>query len=112
MPLQQEAIIEISDMEHLDRLIEQNKDTVLILDFFATWCGPCKEIAPVYKELAEKYRNIKFLKIDINEAEDVCTKYDVKLMPTFVFLKNAEQIDILEGGYPDVLREMVAKHAN
>ncbi|CAI5442271.1 unnamed protein product [Caenorhabditis angaria] len=111
MSSEDDRVIEVPDNDQFVRILEKNVDKVVILDFYATWCGPCKAIAPMYKKLSIEYPNIVFLKIDVDECEDICTKYDVKLMPTFVFLKNGEQIDLLEGGVDIELQEKVKKHA-
>ena len=59
-----------------------------MLDFTASWCNPCKQIAPFFKELSEKYLNVYFIKVDVDKFEELCDFYNVNLMPTFVFLEN------------------------
>ena len=82
----------------LDTLVSQ-KFPVIVLYFTATWCGPCKMIWPVVQELSNKYKDsILFVKIDVDEFEDLCTECDVNSMPTFqFFIKNEKKkYDILE----------------
>ena len=69
----------------------------VIIDFFATWCAPCKRIAPVYEELAEKYSTITFLKVDVDESEQIASAYNIESLPTFVFLVNGSEATRVEG---------------
>ena len=69
----------------------------VVLDFYATWCGPCKRIAPMFKELAEKYPTIQFFKVDVDEAQDVSESFSVESLPTFVFLNNGNVVGRVEG---------------
>ena len=63
-----------------------------MIDFFATWCGPCKMIAPKIEQMAGEMANVVFLKVDVDEAEDVAQEYNISAMPTFVFLKNGQKV--------------------
>lgn len=65
-----------------------NNEKYILLDFTATWCGPCKQIAPFFKELSSKYLNVTFVKVDVDKFDELCNFYDVTLMPTFVLLEN------------------------
>lgn len=79
----------------------------IILYFTATWCGPCKLISPVVQELSDdpEYKeNTLFVKIDVDEFEDILESCDIKCMPTFLFYKNGEKKDTLEGCDKDQLR--------
>lgn len=69
----------------------------VVIDFFATWCGPCKRIAPTYEKLSEAFPGIVFLKVDVDEAPEVVNQYDVSVMPTFVFLKDGQEVKRVEG---------------
>jgi thioredoxin 1 len=69
----------------------------VVIDFYATWCGPCKRIAPTYEKLSEAFPTIVFLKVDVDEAAELVNQYDVSVMPTFVFLKNGQEVKRVEG---------------
>ena len=75
----------------------------------ATWCGPCKQISPFYKELSESedFANVVFLKVDVDENPETAAKYGVSAMPTFIFIKAGEVIDRLMGANPGRLQEMI-----
>ena len=71
---------------------EINSDKPVLVDFFATWCGPCKMMGPLVEELANKNTDIKVGKIDIDENEDVAMEYKVRSIPTFILFKNGEEV--------------------
>ena len=70
----------------------------VVIDFFATWCGPCKRIAPMFEDLADKYfPAITFLKVDVDESADLVDTFQISAMPTFVFLKDGAVVKRVEG---------------
>lgn len=69
----------------------------VVIDFFATWCGPCKRIAPAFEKLATSLPGITFLKVDVDESPELVTFYDISAMPTFVFLKDGKELKRVEG---------------
>lgn len=70
----------------------------LVVDFWATWCGPCRMIAPIVGELATEYDGkVVVGKCDVEEAEDVAAEYGIRNIPTLLFFKNGEVIDKLVG---------------
>ena len=62
----------------------------VLVDFFATWCGPCKMMAPVIEEVASERPDVQVYKIDIDENPDVAQQYGVMSIPTFIAFKNGE----------------------
>ncbi|KAI3682804.1 hypothetical protein L1987_83061 [Smallanthus sonchifolius] len=80
---------------------------VVIANFSASWCGPCKAIAPHYVELSEKYPSLMFLTIDVDELTDFSTQLEVKATPTFFFFKNGQQIDRLVGANKPELQKKI-----
>ena len=67
-------------------------DKLVVIDFYATWCGPCKVIAPKVVEMAASMDNVVFLKVDVDENEDASQEYKITAMPTFLFFKNGEKV--------------------
>ena len=79
-----------------------------LIDFHAGWCAPCKAIAPLIDELAALYkeRGLKVGKIDIDEAQELATRFGITGVPTLIFLRDGEQVDQLVGAHP---REVIEK---
>lgn len=84
---------------------------LVIMYFTATWCGPCRFMAPLYKGLAEKHRKVVFLKVDIDELGDVARRWNVSSVPTFFFVKNGKEIDKVVGADKSGLERKIAEHA-
>ncbi|KAL3723775.1 hypothetical protein ACJRO7_035877 [Eucalyptus globulus] len=85
-------------------------DKLVVVEFTALWCGPCHLIARFLAELAEKFPNVLFLKVDVDELKTVAQEWAVKAMPTFMFVKGGEIVDRVEGRQEDQLRMTLAKH--
>lgn len=81
-----------------------------VVDFFANWCGPCKQIAPFIEQLAVKYPQVKFLKVDVDKCQDIAQTYRITAMPTFLFMKNGQQVDMQRGADPGGLEAKVIAH--
>ena len=76
----------------------KNGQKPLVVDFWATWCGPCRMVAPIISELAEKYDGkIVVGKCDVEESEDIAAEYGIRNIPTILFFKNGEVVDKLVG---------------
>jgi thioredoxin 1 len=70
----------------------------LVVDFWATWCGPCRMVAPIIAKLAEKYYGkITVGKCDVEENEDLAQEFGIRNIPTILFFKNGEVVDKLVG---------------
>ncbi|XP_029932595.1 thioredoxin b [Myripristis murdjan] len=102
-------VVEIEDLESFLATVKDAGDKLVVVDFTATWCGPCKQIAPLYKELSEKpeNKNVIFLKVDVDEAQDVATHCNIKCMPTFHFYKNGVKVGEFSGANFTTLVEKV-----
>ncbi|KAK9196307.1 hypothetical protein WN943_004435 [Citrus x changshan-huyou] len=81
---------------------------IVIANFSATWCGPCRMIAPFFSELSEKYPSLMFLLVDVDELVEFSTSWDIKATPTFFFLKDGQQVDKLVGANKPELQKKVA----
>ncbi|XP_058479501.1 thioredoxin-like [Solea solea] len=101
----------VEDLEDFKKQMKNAGDKLVVVDFTATWCPPCKMIAPIFEELAEKYTNIVFLKVDVDEALDVGEEYNVSSMPTFLFIKNSKELDRFSGASQDKLRAKLEEYS-
>jgi thioredoxin 1 len=91
---------------------EETKEGLVLVDFWATWCGPCKMIAPVLEELASEYGDkVKIVKVDVDENQETAGKYGVMSIPTLLVLKDGEVVDKAVGYQPkEALAEVLNKH--
>lgn len=81
----------------ITQLTEIPTDTKVIIDFYADWCGPCKRVAPVFVELADKFPNVTFLKVNVDDSGEIAEGFEVTSLPTFVFLNKGNIYKRIEG---------------
>jgi thiol-disulfide isomerase/thioredoxin len=72
--------------EQQQQTLNGNKKSLIVVKFTATWCKPCQDIAPVFGALSAKYDNVVFCEVDVDEVDEVASKYKVSLMPTIVWI--------------------------
>lgn len=104
---------EISAPLHFRTLL--NGHTYLIADFYATWCPPCKAIAPVYEQLSKTNTipgKISFVKVNVDEQQEVSAQYGIQAMPTFLIFKDGKQIEEIKGANPPALKKAVERIAS
>ena len=83
-------------------------DLPAVLDFTATWCGPCQALAPSIEEFATEYAGRVLIgKVDIDENPELTTKLNVMSVPTVLFFKNGEKVDMVSGNYPVKVKEKI-----
>lgn len=90
--------------------VEDNKG-VVVVDFFATWCGPCKMLAPVFESVSEEVSDAKFVKVDIDESLELAQKFGISTVPTMMIFKDGKVVDKLVGFMPkENLKAKVEAH--
>ena len=85
----EEKVIEVTSRNFEEEVIKSEKP--VIIDFYATWCGTCKKLFPIVEETAKENENVKFVKIDIDNTEDIALEYQVKSIPTLLLIQNGEE---------------------
>ncbi|XP_030498157.2 thioredoxin H1 [Cannabis sativa] len=81
--------------------------SLMIINFTASWCGPCRRINPFYRELAKKFPNVIFLEVDVDELMSVAEDWTVEAMPTFLFLKEGNIVDKMVGSREEELHHII-----
>jgi len=97
-----------------DQVIKQQIQTssnLLVLDFYATWCGPCKMLTPKLNELETRYPNVEFYKIDVDVLESFSQECKISAMPTLLFVKNGEVVQRIEGANLPVIMNTLQQYA-
>jgi thioredoxin 1 len=103
--------LEITDNNFVD--IIDSSDKLVVIDFWAEWCGPCRAIAPIIAELADEYEGKAIIgKVDVDANAELSHRYMVRSIPTLVFIKNGEEVKRFVGGsskkkYADMINELI-----
>ena len=78
-----------------------NEEGVVVVDFFATWCGPCKMLAPVFEQAGEEMKNdATFLKVDIDQSLELAQQFRISTVPTMMIFKDGKPVETLVGFMP------------
>lgn len=86
-------------------------DKLVVVDFTASWCGPCQMIAPKFEAMSKEFTSAIFYKVDVDENDETAEKYGISAMPTFVFFHNGSKVDSVVGGNEAKLRENIKKYS-
>ncbi|CAH8876165.1 unnamed protein product [Trichobilharzia szidati] len=96
--------------EEFDNIVKGAGSKLVVVDFFATWCGPCKMIAPQFESLSSKYEDVVFVKVDVDKLESTSTKFNISAMPTFIALKDSKKVDEVVGANISKVEDLIKKH--
>ncbi|KAF9245822.1 thioredoxin-like protein [Melanogaster broomeanus] len=109
------TVTHLTSVSQLNGILSKSNDTLSVIDFHATWCGPCHAIAPTFESLAKQYPGVNFLKCDVDAARDVAALYKVSAMPTFIFLKGSNQVHKIQGadrmGLQNAVKQLASSSA-
>jgi thioredoxin 1 len=95
--IKKDYVSEITPREFLET-IKDKKNNLVIADFYAEWCMPCLMLAPVMESIAEENKSIKFVKINVDEAQDLSIQYQVTSIPCVILFKDGKEVDRIENG--------------
>lgn len=102
------AVLNVTDQT----FTAETNNGIVVADFFATWCGPCKMIAPVLEELDQDMGNqVKIVKIDVDQNQETANKFGIMSIPTLLVMKDGKVVDTLVGfKSKEALEEALNKH--
>ncbi len=92
------SVIHATNQNFNEIVLESN--VPVLVDFFATWCGPCRMIAPLLEEIAAEHSEYKIVKIDVDEEPDLATRFGIMSIPTLMVFKNGELVSTTMGAQP------------
>lgn len=103
---------EITDLKQFNSFVKSDGKKVSVIDFYATWCGPCKALEPIFAALAEKVPEVQFGRVDVDTAQDIAQEYGITAMPTCMFFKDGSKIDTIIGANPPKLINLIKEHGD
>lgn len=102
-------VITITKNNFKEEVLE--KDYLVILDFWATWCGPCQMLSPIVEELSKEFTNVKFGKVNTDEEPDLAMQFGIRNIPTLAFIKQSKTEDLSIGLVSEEeLKDMIRRY--
>lgn len=100
---------QISSVAEFDAVLNGNKS--VFVDFFATWCGPCKMVGPVVEKISETEAGVKFVKVDVDEVGELAQRYGIMSIPALMAFKEGEKVGEIVGFAPEPQLKALADKA-
>ncbi|KJA28343.1 hypothetical protein HYPSUDRAFT_33706 [Hypholoma sublateritium FD-334 SS-4] len=102
----------ITSLEQWKTIISSGKPVVI--DFWATWCGPCKAISPVFEGFSdsEENANVEFYKVDVDDQGEIAEEVGIKAMPTFMLYKDGAKVETVVGANPTNVKSLITQAAS
>ncbi|KAL3810906.1 hypothetical protein ACHAXA_008756 [Cyclostephanos tholiformis] len=88
-------------------LMEQSKEKLVVVDFTASWCGPCRMVAPEFEKMSKEFPNVIFVKVDVDAQQGIMQECGINCMPTFQYYKGGVKVDEVVGANVQSLRAKV-----
>jgi len=78
-------------------VLEASKEKPVLVDFYADWCGPCKRLAPLLEEVSNTRTDVQFVKVNVDDARDIATRYGIRSIPTMILFKDGVKGNTIQG---------------
>lgn len=104
-------VVEISSpAEFQEKVIQASASGLVVVDFWATWCGPCIRFAPTFEAMSKDMTDVSFYKVDVDKLSEVTEKEGISCMPTFKVYKDGKCVGTVEGASEAKLKELLNSH--
>ena len=105
-------IVDANESDFNDKVIEASADKLIVVDFWAPWCGPCRMVAPIVEEISKDFEGkIKVFKLNTDENPNVASQYGIRSIPTLMIFKGGQKVDTVAGAVPKAtLSGTISKH--
>jgi|TARA_B110000014_G_C20079778_1_gene564064 thioredoxin 1 len=104
--IQETPVMELNSSNFGDALL---KNKLLLVDFWAEWCGPCKSMHPIFSRMAKKYDHVRFARVNVDNSQDIAARFNVQSIPTFIMFKNGENVQQMVGAVGEPGIHMICK---
>ena len=99
-------VMELNSSNFDDALL---KNKLLLIDFWAEWCGPCKSMHPIFSRMAKKYSHVRFARVNIDDSQNIATKFNVQSIPTFIMFNDGKVVQQMVGAVGEPGIHMICK---
>lgn len=103
-------LVVINNDAHFIQEMNNQGVKLVVVDYTASWCGPCRRIAPLFEELSRKYGRATFFKVDVDKCKETAAAHGVTAMPTFIFYRNKTKLDRIQGADPAALEAKIKQY--
>lgn len=100
---------ELKTAKNLNELLDSSGDKLVVIDFFADWCGPCRVMAPKFEKMASEFPDVVFAKVNIQKAKDLADLHAISSIPHFKLFKHKKVVDDVKGANEASLKEKINK---
>eukprot|EP00189_Rhodosorus_marinus_P010601 CAMPEP_0184737334 /NCGR_PEP_ID=MMETSP0315-20130426/134_1 /TAXON_ID=101924 /ORGANISM="Rhodosorus marinus, Strain UTEX LB 2760" /LENGTH=264 /DNA_ID=CAMNT_0027204485 /DNA_START=521 /DNA_END=1315 /DNA_ORIENTATION=+ len=107
---QEKRVEEVKSIEELDTNLKKAGKKLVMIDFYAEWCRPCRNIAPEVEELAATFDNVCFYRVDVDKSNELASKYGVSKVPHFIFFKEKQVVSEVVGATKNKLSNAILEH--
>ncbi|CCD26588.1 Trx3p NDAI_0I00190 [Naumovozyma dairenensis CBS 421] len=104
-----ETVKKLNELTELTKIIDEKSSNrkLSVIDFYATWCQPCKAMSPIITKLMNEHPDVNFYKVDVDESPSLAQHCNVSAMPTFVLTKDGAIADTIVGANPSALKKSI-----